>query len=266
MPDVETLKDVVILGRAAPETLSGSRLTVCTGAWSEHLGFIRLYPCDPEDDLFSRWDVIDVEVCRNPQDNRDESWKLARSDQASCITKTGEYTKEQRAALLTHVSDDCVEDIKERGRSLGVVQPKSISGLEFKDWDDDDGTIQTRLFEEKDEWQPETRDEFDQEIRVEFTCPGCKTKQGYHNKTLLEWGAYLGAEKNDLSAGSELEEFYNLNDKDYKHWIFVGNQNNHRTSFIAINILWMKDDVPIYKPIGKSFPKISDSFVHPAEK
>jgi len=112
--------------------------------------------------------------------------------------------------------DDCVEDIKERGRSLGVIQPESIAGLEFREWDDD-GTIQTRLFEDKDEWQPETRDEFDHEIRVEFTCPDCKTKQGYHNKTLLEWGTYLGVKKNNLTDASELEPFYNLNDDNYKH-------------------------------------------------
>lgn len=265
MSEPQTLEDVVILGRAAPESISDNRLTTCTGAWSEHVGFVRLYPCNPESDLFSRWDVINVEVRRNPQDNRDESWKLARSDQASCITKIGEYNKQQRATLLSHIEDDCVEDIKERGRSLGVIQPESIAGLEFREWDDD-GTIQTRLFEDKDEWHPETRDEFDHEIRVEFTCPDCKTKQGHHNKTLLEWGAYLGVKKNNLTDASELEPFYNLNDDDYKHWIFVGNQNNHRTSFIAINFLWLKEDVPIYEPLGKNFPKVSDDFTHPAEK
>lgn len=266
MTEGQTLEDVVILGRAAPENISGNRLTTCTGAWSENLGFVRLYPCDPETDLFDRWDVITVDVRRNPKDNRDESWRLASSKQSSCITKTDEYDKQQRATLLSHIEDDCVEDIKDKGRSLGIVRPESIEGLEFREWDDDDDTIQTRLFDDRDNWRPETRDEFGHEIRVEFTCPDCKTKQGHHNKTLLEWGAYLGAKKNDLSSGSELEPFYNLNDDDYKHWIFVGNQNNHRTSFIAINFLWMKDDVPIYKPLGKSFPKVSDDFTHPAKK
>lgn len=265
MPETQTLEDVVILGRAAPESLSDGRLSGCTGAWSEHLGFVRLYPCDPQSDLFSRWDVIDVEVERNPADNRDESWKLARSDQASCITKTGEYTKQQRATLLNFVTDDCVEDINDRGRSLGIVRPESI-GLEFREWDDDDGTIQTRLFEDQDEWEPETRDEFDYEIRIEFTCPDCKTQQGYHNKTLLEWGAYIGMKTNNLQDASELEPFYHLNEDEYKHYIFVGNQNNHRTAFIAINVLWMKDDVPVHKPLGMDFPKISDDFVHPAEQ
>lgn len=262
-----TLEDVVILGKAAPEAISGGRLTACTGAWSEHRGFIRLYPCDPEEELFSRWDVIDVDVKRNPEDNRDESWKLAYRNQPSCIEKTGEYPRHERATLLTQLEDDCVETVKNSGRSLGIIRPESIDGLEFKQWEeDDDETTQTRLFEEIEEWRPETREEFDQEIRIEFSCPNCETDQGYHNKTLLEWGGYVATRKHNISSADELESCYRLNDREYNHWIFVGNQNNQRTSFIAINIIWIKNDVPIYDPIGGEYPKISDDFTHPAER
>lgn len=264
---MKTLKNVVILGKAAPEAISRGRLTTCTGAWSEHRGFIRLYPCDPEEELFNRWDVIDVEVKRNPEDNRDESWKLARRDQPSCVEKTGEYPRNERATLLTQLEDECVELIKNSGRSLGVIRPESIGGLEFRQWkEDDDETTQTRLFEEMEKWRPETREEFDQEIRIEFTCPNCETDQGYHNKTLLEWGGYVATEKHNITSANELESFYCLNNEEYKHWIFVGNQNNQRTSFIAINIIWIKNNVPIHKPIGSEYPKVSDDFTHPAER
>jgi hypothetical protein len=263
----QTLEDVVILGKAAPEAISGGRLTTCTGAWSEHRGFIRLYPCDPEERLFSRWDVIDIDVKRNPGDNRDESWKLARRDQPSCIEKTGEYPRNERATLLTQLEDECVEVVKNRGRSLGIIRPKSIEGLEFKQWEkDDDGTTQTRLFEEMEEWRPSTREEFDQEIRIEFTCSNCETDQGYHNKTLLERGGYVATRKHDINFADGLESFYRLNNDEYNHWIFVGNQNNQRTSFIAINIIWIKDDVPIHNPIVGEYPKVSDDFTHPAER
>lgn len=262
-----TLHEVVILGRAAPEAISDGRLTTCTGAWSRHRGFIRLYPCDPEEDLFSRWDIVDVEVKRNPKDNRDESWKLARRDQPSCIEKTGEYPRDERATLLTQLEDDCVEVIKESGRSLGIIRPESIDGLEFKEWEEeDDETTQTKLFESMEGWRPETREEFDQEIRIQFTCPECHTQQGYHNKTLLEWGGYVATRKNNIDSADELEGLYDLNDQEFNHWIFVGNQNNQRTSFIAINILWIKNDAPIYNPIGEDFRKVSDDFTHPAEQ
>lgn len=266
MAGEKTLKDVVILGRAAPQEISRGRLTVCTGAWSKQRGFIRLYPCDPEEDLFRRWDKVNVDVKRNEKDNRDESWKLASRDQPSCVEKVGRYPREQRATLLTQVEDDCVEDIKETGRSLGIIRPKSIVGLEFQEWGGDDDTEQTRLIEEIEEWRPGTRAEFDQEIRIEFECPNCKTKQGFHNKTVLGWGGYVATKKHNLTTAEELEKFYDINDENYRHWIFVGNQNNYRSSYIAINIINMKDDVPIYGSVWNDYPKVSDNFKHPAEK
>ncbi|MDS0474583.1 hypothetical protein [Natrinema sp. 1APR25-10V2] len=257
--EATTLEDVVILGRAAPETISGGRQTVCTGAWSEHRGFIRLYPIDPQSDLFNRWDVIDVEVRRNPQDTRVESWKLARPDQESCVTKTGEFPRERRATLLYHLEDDCVKDINDARRSLGIIRPESIDGFEFRSWEKDDNTVQSQLFEDMGEWRPDSRDDFGHEIRIEFTCGGCETKQGYHNKTLLEWGAYLAKAKNHLQNEDELEPFYNLRDDDYRHWIFVGNQANQRTSFIAINLIWMKADHPIHDTL-EEYRKVPDDF------
>lgn len=263
----KTLEDVVILGRAAPQEISRGRLTVCTGGWSKHRGFIRLYPCDPQEDLFDRWDIINVNVTRNDGDNRDESWKLAGREQSSCIEKVGEFPREKRATLLSELEDGCVEDIKESGRSLGIVRPESIAGLEFRDWEsEDDNTEQARLFQEIEEWRPETREEFDHEIRIEFVCPQCETDQGYHNKTLLEWGGYVATRKHDIQSAQELEGFYNIGEDEYNHWIFVGNQNNQRRGFLAINILWLKDDIPIYDSVWEEFPKVSDDFTHPAEK
>lgn len=257
----EILEDVIILGRAAPEELSDGRRTICTGAWSEHRGFLRLYPIT-EPRLFSRWDKVDVEVKRNPQDTRHESWKLAGRDQQACVTHKGEFPRENRATLLHNLTDRCVLDINEEGRSLGLIRPRTTPSIQFQPWGDDEDTVQSRLFEETDEWRPETRDEFEHEIRVEFQCSDCQTKQGFHNKTLLEWGAYLAKMKNDIDDPQELEKFYDLGDENYRHWIFVGNQANHRTSFIAINLIWLKDDVVIHdSPFDDTnYRKVADDF------
>lgn len=262
----ETLEDVVILGRAAPEQMSRGGQTSCTGAWSEHRGFIRLYPCSPQDDLFSRWDKINATVKRNEEDNRPESWKLAGRDHSECIEKVGTYPRDQRQILLDNLEDDCVEDIKNAGRSLGIVRPESIE-LKLQTWDDEnEDTVQSRLIDEMEEWRPLTRDEFDREIRVEFECRDCKTKQGYHNKTLLEWGGYMALHNNDIRSGSELEKYYDLYDDDYKHWIFVGNQNNQRTSYIAISLIWMKAKEQAQAPLTRTYPKVSEDFEHPGKK
>lgn len=262
----KTLNDVVILGRAAPEEMSRGGQTSCTGAWSKHRGFIRLYPCSPEENLFSRWDIIEAEVKRNKNDNRPESWKLAARDHSACIEKIGTFPDDQKPVLLRNIEDECVFDIREVGRSLGVIRPKSIN-LKLQPWGDEESdTEQSVLFEEMEEWTPLNRDEFEQEIRIRFECENCKTKQGYHNKTLLEWGGYMALENNEINSGEELESFYSLNDDKYKHWIFVGNQNNKRTAYIAISLISKKDDGTAQKPLGMSYPKTPDNFEHPGEK
>lgn len=256
----ETIEDIVILGRAAPEELSDGRRTACTGAWSENRGFIRLYPIRPElNDLFHRWDVVDVDVEENPQDTRDESWKLKenRGDQTSCVTHTGKYPRNKRATLLSNLEDDCVRDINEAGRSLGIVRPETKPKLQFREWGDED-TFQSRLFEE--EWRPDVRDQFEHEIRVEFTCSNCRTKQGYHNKTLLEWGAYLGKRKHDVQIEEELEAYYDLDDDDYNHWVFVGNQHARPSSFIAINLIWTKAAIHSSVFDSTTYRKVADDF------
>jgi len=245
--EIETLEDVVILGRAAPEELSDRRRTTCTGAWSESRGFIRIYPIRSTDsDIFERWDVVDLKVKNNPQDTRDESWKLAHRDYDSCVDVVGEFPRKKRATLLYNLEDDCIRDINEAGRSLGIVKPDSIPKLEFEPWGNESSGVQSSLINDPDGWSPDTRDEFEYEIRITFTCSNCRTSQGYHNKTLLEWGAYLASKKNKLDTGDQLESFYNLHNNNYNHWIFVGNQANRRSSFITINLLWIKDDIGTY--------------------
>jgi hypothetical protein len=238
-PNEETvLKNVVILGRAAPEELSDGRQTVCTGAWSPERGFIRIYPCDPNSDLFSRWDIINVAVERSDRDTRYESWKIKgrKQNQEERVEVVGEYSRDDRPTLLYNLEDDCIRDINEQKRSLGIIRPEEIHGLEYHEWDTDDH-VQLSLFEDD---RPQNREDFEYKIKLKFTCPECKTKQGYHNCSLLEWGGYLGMSKTDTSSTKGLENLYDLHDDDYTHWVFVGNMYRERTQFIVINLIWLK--------------------------
>lgn len=257
----ELLEDVVILGRAAPEEMSDGRQTCCTGGWSEHKGFIRLYPVDPTTDLFSRWDIVNVEVQRNPQDTRDESWKLARRNQEDCVEVIDEVPRDRRATLLSNLENDCVVELNEMGRSLGIIRPEAINGLEFAEWEDEDeDTVQTSLVQDIEEWRPDNRDDFEYQIRINYECPNCQRAQGYEDQQVLEWGGYVATARHDIHDPEELEGFYNIGDADYRHWLFVGNMAQHRTSYITISIIPVKCDVAIYDDFGH-YPKVSDTFV-----
>lgn len=262
-----TLRNLVILGRAAPEEMSDGRQTVCTGAWSPEKGFIRLYPIDPQANLFSRWDIVHAEVERNAADARHESWKIKgrKKEQEEKIEVINKYPRHQRATLLHHLEDDCVRDINNAKRSLGIIRPSSIPELKFKSWEEDrDPGQQAKLFEEIEELKPETREEFDFNIKIRYECTDCKTKQGYHEHTLLEWGAYIGLKKNAENP-AQLEKNYRFHDDNYNHWVFVGNMNQYKGNFITISIIWLKDDIGINSTF-ESFPKIADDFTPATER
>lgn len=265
--DEETeLKNVVILGRAAPEEMNDGRQTVCTGGWSPTRGFIRLYPIDPQANLFSRWDIVNAEVERNSSDSRHESWKIKgrKKDQQEKIEVIGEYPPQKRATLLHNLEDDCVNDINDSKRSLGIIRPSSIPELRFKDWEEDDEPgKQAKLFDEIKELEPDTREDFNFNIKVRYECPDCKTKQGYHQQTLLGWGAYMGLK--NVDAPEQLEDNYRFRDENYRHWMFVGNLNQYKGTFITISVIWMKDNNEINQTL-QQFPKVADDFKPATER
>lgn len=257
------LQDLVILGRAAPEEMSDGRQTVCTGAWSPKKGFIRLYPIDPQANLFSRWDVINAEVERNPNDYRHESWKIKgrKKNQEEKIEVLKEYPREKRATLLHHLEDDCVNDINEVKRSLGIIRPDSTPDLVFKEWEKDDSSgMQAKLFSEIEDQKPDNRDDFTYKIKIKYKCPSCRTKQGYHKQTLLEWGAYMGLKNSDKP--EQLSRNYRFTDDDYRHWLFVGNMNKYKDSFITISVIWLKKDIGINQTFTE-YPKVAPDFTPP---
>lgn len=255
------LTDLIVLGRAAPEEMSDGRQTVCTGAWSPTQGFIRLYPIDPQANLFGRWDIIDVEVERNPNDTRHESWKIKgrKKNQDEKVEVKGKYPRSKRATLLYHLEDECVNIINNDKRSLGVVSPENIDDLLFKPWEEDDEPyMQSKLFEELEESKPENREDFDYNIKLRYTCPTCSTKQGYHEHSILEWGAYMGL-KNNSDNPDQLRENYRFGNDDFNHWLFVGNMNRFKSSFIVISVIPVKKDVAINSTL-KQYPKVASDF------
>lgn len=255
------LTDLVVLGRAAPEEMADGRQTVCTGAWSPTRGFIRLYPIDPKANLFSRWDVIEAEVERNPNDTRHESWKIKgrKRNQTEKVEIKGKYPRPNRATLLYHLQDECVNVVNDAKRSLGVVRPDNIDKLQFKPWEDNDEPhVQSKLFEDLEETKPDNREDFAYNIKLRYTCPKCSTKQGYHDHTILEWGAYMGL-KNNPDNPDQLWDNYRFGDDDYNHWLFVGNMNRFKNSFIVISVIPVKKDVGINSTFEK-YPKVAPDF------
>ncbi len=244
------IDDVVILGRAVPEVISGNRVTVCLGGYSpSRRQFIRLYPTrvrylDGETQL-RRWDVIRVEVERNPKDNREESWKLAGSKEdwehiEQHIEKVGRINDPNiRRKIVEDNISSCVQVINDARRSLGFVRPQVLE-RGFRKNEQFDKPIQQFLFSEFDETQwAHTKRDFEVVPYVKYRCSDCQTKQRYHHQQILEWGFFEWLRKNPNNREQVWQNAY-FDDPNYDLFFFVGNQNQYRSSFLVISVIRIK--------------------------
>ena len=71
------LKNMVVLGQGAPNSLRDERISRCVCAYSKEQGLARLYPIPKA--LLRQWDVFDATVEPNPQDHRENTWKIYHS-------------------------------------------------------------------------------------------------------------------------------------------------------------------------------------------
>lgn len=234
------IDDLIVLGRACPEPTSDGRTTVCLGGYSYDHGFIRIYPTKIDTPIH-RWDIVAAEVERNPKDSRRESWKIVDSHEGwdglnKNIEKLGEFPSENRLSLVDSIADSCVNVINARKDSLGVIKPIDISPY-FRPNPKHGGFYQ--LVMPMLAVKASVKRDFIQEPRFRYTCTSCLAKKG-HDQQVLEWGVYRFMEKYP----DRYEEVWGallLTNERYCHYLFVGNQAQHRSSFMVISVLRFKD-------------------------
>ncbi len=148
-PEKRVIDDLIILGRAVPETIRNGRTTICTAGYSHKLGFVRIYPTKHTSPL-KRWNIVKVPVERDPRDTRRESWKIQGSKREwdrldEKIEPVGRLRKKDLLNLIANLTDGCVKDVNNVKRSLGIIKPE-IRECYFCPEEDYDPYIQRTLF------------------------------------------------------------------------------------------------------------------------
>lgn len=237
------LTDIICLGLAVPEQISDGRKTVCMAAYHADLGLIRIYPCRADMGLH-RWQRFSAYIERNPQDTRYESFKLYGSKDgwdSLSVSLQGTVPRDERLALLDKLKTTCVSDINTARLSLGIIKPTEILSVWY-----DRNPLYTKTKQhpialvKSDEWVL-TKSDFPFQPRIIYRChPNCKG----HNQSILEWGAFEWVRKN---SGNEYQiiENWRLDDSNYEHFLLVGNQAQHRTSFLVINLIPLKTEMAL---------------------
>lgn len=231
----KTIDDLIILGRAVPESLRDGRLTVCTAGYSEKFGFIRVYPTT----LYmpwKQWDIVSVPVERNPQDNRNESWKIEGSKHEwnklhEKISIQGKLKEKHRLDVIHNLMDGCVRDINDSKRSLGIVKP-TIDQCFFAEQKNYDSTTQIDLSGLE---QPKVKDQYRDQPRIKYRCNDCKMTT-HHDQQVLEWGFYEWMRKEP----EKIDQVWDnacINSDKHDIFFFLGNHFRYRSSFFIVSVL-----------------------------
>lgn len=237
----EQIDNVIILGRGVPEQIKDGRITVCVAGYHESRGFLRLYPSRVDSPLRA-WNIVSVEVERNPNDSRHESWKFPDSRSGweninQHIEVTGCVGRDHRLSLLDSLKSDCIADINERRDSLGVIKP--VIKRSYLAPNQMHMEAHQPLFEFMEHSGIKVKRDHMAEPRLSFLCgEGCKAKHT-HDMQLLEWGAYIWM-ANNPDKMSQVWLNMGIGMPEWSHYFIVGNQANHRTSYMVINVLRQK--------------------------
>lgn len=232
------VNDLVVLGNAVPDEISDRRKPICTAGYSPKHGLMRVYPVPPSASM-KRWNVVEVQLKKNPQDTRVESWKIVGSKSEwdnldSKIIHRDKLNRKKQIGLLEELfgkfGADCVQDLNYKRVSLGLIKPK-VLGHQFKRRKNRSSTVQTTLLSQdlfltirNYEFQP----------RIQYRCSGCKSKSP-HDQQLLEWGIYEWMRKhpdNKEQAWTNMR----IDDPAYEKMFLVGNMARHRSSFMIVSV------------------------------
>lgn len=234
--------DLVMLGNSVPEEISDYRKTVCTVGYSPKHGLMRVYPVPPYA-LMRRWDVVEVQLEKNPADTRGESWKLTGSKAEwdrldSKIVRRGALSRKQRISLLGELFEkfgvDCVKDLNDKRISLGLIRP-TVLGRRFENRKNYQPQVQITLSSEEPFL---TGHNYEFQPRIQYRCSGCKSKTS-HDQQLLEWGIYEWMRKHPDNK-EQVWANMNIDDPAYEKMFLVGNMARHRSSFMIVSVFRYK--------------------------
>ncbi len=248
--ETKIMDDLIVLGRAGPELISDGRHTVCLAGWSESDGFIRLYPTNIYCEDASRWNIIRVPVVDDDSDPRDESWKIEGSKKEwrnlpSKIEKVGELEREKRPEFMEELPKICPNELNEKNESLGLVKPEQIHDAYLEEREKIE-PIPTDLTGKK----LTTKKSFNKKLKINYTCDGCETKQGYHDQQVVEWGIFEYWRKNPSDKEKVIENL-RLFDEKWRKYFLVGNMRHRLSSYIIIDVLRFKMEEFLQKSLDK---------------
>lgn len=230
------LDDAIVLGRTVPEASQHYGTRVCMVAYSEELGrLLRVYPLLIDTPLRSRYQAT-LELMRNSDDNRQESYKLRDAVTSIYgVSSQPQWTTGQVCDLADTMHCASIAELNRQRRSLGFIALRGTPVLTFKGREESPQGPQLALFEE-----------FVQDLRTTNFWAGkdypavpyvtFQDGEGSHTLQLREWGTFEYLRKHQFQ-GAGLDKALHLRSPGEQWYALVGNMAHRRNVWLVIQLV-----------------------------
>lgn len=250
-------RKILIATKTYPSISRKYRETVCTAGVlldddENPTQWIRIYPISFRqldfDKQYPRWSIISANIERNDKDYREESFRIDASSIELVRKIDTKKNWEERKSLVLPLEFKSIREIKEQGKSLGIIKPKSIKKYFSKPTGREWSPRQQAILDQGDLFEPSVQlDKIPYSFGYDFlskdddrhkcTISDWEIQQLYRNcrdrsnETTLE-----NKEKEALEKVRQKLEDEFLVKKDL--YFIVGNLKNHKNSFMIIGIFY----------------------------
>jgi hypothetical protein len=252
-------RKILITTKTYPNISTRYQETVCTAGLlldkdERPLEWIRLYPIPYRyldfEKRFKRWAVISALIEKDTKDSRLESFRLLEPDTLETIREinTDKQWQERKNFLLQpHLQFNSIQEIKDQGKSLGIIKPKSVNKYTYEqtqeDWSEKDKAIlgQLDLFREKKPLE---------KIPYKFFYHFTEKNNVPHKFSIIDWEImelYRSCRNRSKLSGKDaildaLEKVKQKLEDDFMRnkdlYFIVGNLKQHPQNFVIIGIFY----------------------------
>ncbi|MEM4267640.1 MAG: hypothetical protein QXK37_02305 [Candidatus Woesearchaeota archaeon] len=224
------IKNLVVLGRTAPELVNGRLCNTIIGH-AEGIGFIRLpVRIDSPGRL---WDILCVEARHAAHDTRKESLRITSNwnNLNKKIKIEGILKKENRLVLLRKLASNSIERLKKQNLSIAVVRPRKI--VHWIVTNRERRVVQKSLGKDFDII---SKKDYEARLEMEYSCSfKCRKR---HRQWVVDWGVYEAMRKNPKNPDAMLRDLH-LKDPQYEKYFVIGKgRKNNR--FVIVSVIRLR--------------------------
>ncbi|MBD2481641.1 hypothetical protein [Planktothrix sp. FACHB-1365] len=264
-------RKILIVAKTYPSISTKYRETVCTAGIllddnEQSLEWVRIYPVRFRqldfDKRYPRWSIISAKIEKNDKDSRLESYRIDDSS-IEIVRSIGTHDNwSERKSFVLPLEFESIQSIKDQGKSLGIIKPKSIVKYYYKKDKREWGDKQQGILDQPDFFEiPSDLEKIPYKFGYEFI----ENNQVKHKYSISDWEIselyrkcrdqskkYLFEEREAeaLEKVREKLEVDFLNKKDL--YFIVGNLKDHRQTFMIIGLF--------YPPIPKNNQRSESSY------